>query len=475
MCQSLHVWSRRIALALVIALTIAPGCAQKDPLISVPADPPSQILIRGVPIFDGISEERTFPRDVLLSDGRITRVAPGGSLKTKADMVLIGGVGLTLMPGLIDLHGHVGSDSGPIWEGALPDPDRNLESYLYCGVTTVFDPGALETDTFDRRNSVAAGELSGPTMFSAGPIFTAPGGHPAALIQAMVPWYARWYLRPRFTREVATVEEARAGVQGLLPYEPDAIKVVVDAIPLEVPIIGGDIVRAIVDEARAHGLRTVAHIGTVEDALRAADAGVAAWMHGVYKERIPADAVPRMAAADIPYVATSVVFDAYADVFDGERVATRLERETVDAAVLDGFAPVPDNYGPADLRRYVEVLAATREDRCENIRLMHDAGVTVLAGADAQSGVFPGPGLHRELVLLAACGLTPAEALRAATGEAARFVADDPDPEFGIVAEGKRADLILVEGDPTADITATERIREVFQRGVRLERHPLGS
>ncbi len=467
------VSTRRLALALTTTLIVWAGCAQPDPLISVPDDPPTRILIRSVPIFDGTSLERTFPRDVLIADGRIARIAPSGSVKARADIQVIAGVGLTLIPGLIDVHGHVGSDSGPVWEGALPDPDRNLESYLYCGVTTVFDPGALETDTFDRRNAVAAGELVGPTMFSAGPIFTTPGGHPAALLQAMVPWYLRWYLLPRFTREVASVEEARAGVQGLLSYEPDAIKVVVDAIPLEVPILGGDIVRAIVDEARAHGLRTVAHIGTVDDALRAADAGVAAWMHGVYKERIPTDVLPRIAAAGIPYVATSVVFDAYADVFRGGRVATRLERETVDAAVLSSFAPVPDGYGPENLRRYVEHLAGTREDRCENVRMVHEAGVTVLAGADAQSGVFPGPGLHRELALLAACGLTPAEALRAATGDAARFLADDPDPEFGIIAEGKRADLILVDGDPTADITATERIHKVFQRGIPLERHPV--
>jgi len=475
MSRTLDISRRWVALVLAVILPAWTGCARPDPLISVPEEPPRQILIRSVPVFDGIETTRTFPRDVLIADGKIARIASGGSIKANAAMVVIPGVGLTLLPGLIDVHGHVGSDSGPVWAGALPDPDRNLQSYLYCGVTTVLDPGALETDTFDRRNAVAAGELPGPTMFSAGPIFTAPGGHPAALIQAMAPWYLRWYVLPRFTREVASVEEARAAVQGLLPYKPDVIKVAVDAIPLEVPIVGGDIVRAIVEEAQAHGLRTVAHIGTVADALRAADAGVAAWMHGVYKERIPPDMVPRMVAAGIPYVATSVVFDAYADVYEGSRVPTRLERETVDSAVLASFAPVPKDYGPENLRHYVDLLVATRADRCANVRLMHEAGVTVLAGADAQSGVFPGPALHRELALLVACGLTPAEALRAATGEAARFVADDPDPEFGIIAEGKRADLILVEGDPTADITGTERIREVFQRGVRLERHPLGS
>jgi imidazolonepropionase-like amidohydrolase len=121
----------------------------------------------------------------------------------------------------------------------------------------------------------------------------------------------------------------------------------------------------------------------------------------------------------------------------------------------------------------MRLIAETREARCENVRRVHAAGVTVLAGADAQSGVFPGPGLHRELRHLVRCGLTPAEALRAATGDAARFITRADDPDFGIVAEGKVADLVLVDGDPTADVAASEHIRAVFRHGVLLERHPL--
>jgi imidazolonepropionase-like amidohydrolase len=99
--------------------------------------------------------------------------------------------------------------------------------------------------------------------------------------------------------------------------------------------------------------------------------------------------------------------------------------------------------------------------------------VTILAGSDTQTGVFAGAGLHRELHSLVAAGLTPAEAIRAATLDAARFLANGKEPEVGMVVQGKRADLLLVEGDPTRDLDALARIRAVIRGGVMLERTPL--
>jgi imidazolonepropionase-like amidohydrolase len=91
-------------------------------------------------------------------------------------------------------------------------------------------------------------------------------------------------------------------------------------------------------------------------------------------------------------------------------------------------------------------------------------------------GHFPGAGLHVELMALVDAGMTPAEALKTATLDNARFLAG-ADPEFGLIAPGKRADLLLVDGDPTTDIRATQKILQVFQNGVQLERRrrPAGS
>jgi imidazolonepropionase-like amidohydrolase len=371
------------------------------------------------------------------------------------------------------MHGHVGNSSAPPWLHEWPDPDRNLQAYLYCGVTTVLDPADLSNEAFARRDAVARGELLGPRIYAAGPMLTTPGGHPTVAMRELVPWWIRWYVRPRIAREVATPQEARAEVDALAASRPDVIKTAVDAVPTEGPILPPDVLHAIVDAARAHGIRTVAHIGTVADALAASDAGVAAWMHGVYKQRIPDDVIPRLAAARIPYVATSTVFDSYADLYEGKREATPLERETVPARVLDAFVPRPKDAAPPQWEAFFALLAATRDARRDNVRRVHAAGVTVLAGSDAQTGVFPGPGLHRELASLVAAGLTPVQALRAATGEAARFLSKQADPEFGTIAEGKIADLVVVRGDPTRDIAATARIGAVLLGGVPLKRHPL--
>jgi imidazolonepropionase-like amidohydrolase len=101
------------------------------------------------------------------------------------------------------------------------------------------------------------------------------------------------------------------------------------------------------------------------------------------------------------------------------------------------------------------------------------AGVTILAGSDRQSGVFPGAGLHRELAYLHESGPSNVEAIRAATLHAARFLGARDEPFVGFVAVGKRADLLLVDGDPREDLSRLGRMRAAIVRGVPVERGPL--
>ena len=416
----------------IVAVVLVLACATcqsspPPPLVTRPAGPPPRIRITNVFVFDGRLDRLTPPQDVVLDRGRVEGIVRKGMLAAEGELV-IDGTGHVLMPGLVDVHGHTGSQSAPSWSsaGRFPDPARNLQSYLYAGVTTVFDPGDLAPDVFDRREAVARDELLGPRIFAAGPIFTTPGGHPVGVLHGIVPWWIRWY-----------------------------------------------VLKAIVEEARAHGIRTVAHIGTVADALAAADAGVAAWMHGVYKEPISDEALARFKAARIPYVATTFVFDDYADLVEGKRTATALERETVPADVLASLESVPPDGLPGEFRDFMKLLAATRDVRCDNVRRVSAAGIPILAGADAQLGVFPGPALHREIDALIRCGVPPVDALRAATSAAARFVTGEDEPEFGIVRSGGRADLLLVNGNPLVEPAALHSLLLVIKDGRILERHPL--
>jgi len=460
----------RVGVAGCLLLLGMSACGRARDLVRRPATVPPALLITDVSVLDVETGTLAPNRDVLLVADRIASIGTVGQTHPPADTRTIAGTGATLLPGLIDMHGHIGISSAPTWISLLPDPDRNMRAYLYCGVTTVLDPGDLGTHAFTRRAQVARGELLGPRIFAAGPLVTAPGGHPVALLQRLAPWWIRWYVIPRLTRQVDSPAAARAAVKEICGLGADVIKLAVDRIPAAAPRIRREVLAAAVDEAKQHGVRAVAHIGTLEDALDAADAGVAAWMHGVYKERIPDDQIARLAAFHIPMVATIGIFESYAVLGQGPRIPTTLERETVEADILTAFDHVPETDAITFFQPYLNSLRGLRAAWRDNVRRLRAAGVTILAGSDTQSGVFPGAGLHRELQLLTEAGLTPAEAIRAATIDAARFLANGTEPEFGTIAAGKRADLLLVDGDPTVDLDALARIRSVIKGGVQLER-----
>src|SRR6185369_1040775 len=327
----------------------------------------------------------------------------------------------------------------------------------------------LDYDAFKRRERLRRGELLGPHVYAAGPLLTAPGGHPVPVLRDLLPWWIRWYLIPHYVRQVDTPEEAEKAAIEIAELGADVMKVVVDRVPADAPRIRNDVLAAAVEAARSRKLRAVAHIGTTEDAIDAARAGIAMWMHGVYRERIPDEAVATLAAFHIPMVATIGVFESYSLFEQGARVATPLERETVDAEMLGSFDHVPDGF-QTKFRPFIESLRPLRPVWRDNVRRLHAAGVTILAGSDVQSGVFPGAALHRELGYLTEAGLTPAEAIRAATLDAARFLADGREPDFGLIAVDKRADLLLVDGDPTRDLGALARIKLLIQDGLVIER-----
>jgi imidazolonepropionase-like amidohydrolase len=465
----------RDALAAAVLLALVACAEPRADLVALPESPPPALLVRDVAVLDVATGALAPGRDVLLRGDRIEAIAPAGSIPPPVDAEILDGRGATLLPGLIDSHGHVGVGYAPLWRTELPDPAHNLQAYLYCGVTTVLDPSDSDDGAVDRRDAIRRGEVVGPRVYTAGRPLTAPGGHPVAFVRELLPWWIRWYLLSRVAYQAADEPAARAAVAELASSRVDFLKVIVDRIPESAPRLETPVLRAAVDEAHRRGIRAVAHIGTLADARDAARAGVSAWLHGVYAETLDDAGVRELAGFGIPMAPTLVVFENYALTNDYARVATPLEREIAPEELLEAFNEPPEE--PADYAAFQPFLRLLREQRQggrENVRRLYEAGVALLAGSDTQSGVLPGAGLHRELALLVEAGLTPAEALRAATLTPARFLERRDDPDVGQVAAGKRADLLLVEGDPTRDIAAVSRIRAVIQGGVRIERLPLG-
>lgn len=431
------------------------------------------ILVRDVAVLDVDTGKRDEHRDVLVRAGKISEIGATGTVKEPPATQVIDGTGATLVPGLVDMHVHSGNPISVPWEHPLPHPERNAQMFLYAGVTTVLDTGGIDDDAIKRRDEIAAGKLLGPRMFAVGPVVTTRKGHPLPMFSTL-PWWQRGAASHQ-VREVHDADSIRKTVIEVKEMGANFLKIVVDSIPDGVPHISDKDLDEVGKQAKGRDLRLIAHIGTTEDALDAGRAGASAWVHGVYRERIPDEKIAELAKFGIPMVPTLVVFERFAALTERQPyVTTALERETVDPDLLAKLSDPPVNSEVGKkFAPYLEMLARERQAAKDNVRRLHAAGVTILAGSDTQAHVFPGSALHRELELLVESGLTPAEAIRAATIAPARFLTRKQDPDFGRIAVGTQADFLIVDGDPTAEISNLAKIRDVIRNGRRLERKPL--
>jgi imidazolonepropionase-like amidohydrolase len=426
--------------------------------------------IRNVRVFDARRGALTDGfRDVVVRDGRIAAVAAPGADAT--GLRETDGRGGVLLPGLVDVHAHAGASTSPPWRTDIPRIDENLGAYLYAGVTTVLDAASLSPAVFRLRDDLRSGKKLGPHFYAAGPMLTSPNGHPVGLMRAWLPWYLRWYVVSHLTRELATPADAERAVAALLPEQPDVLKIAVDetdGVPL-----APEVIAAIVAAGHAHGVRSVAHIGSSRDALAAVHAGVDALYHEPYLEEISDEAVAAVATARVPVVVTLAVWDAVERLGMPDDHAFRpIERTILGADVIAALQAPPASSAFRELEAQRLKIAAAHAARRRSVAKLRAAGVTVLAGSDAANpGDPPGAALHVEIEKLVEAGLTPGEALRTATWENARFLAGD-GAEFGEIEPGKRADLLLVAGDPVADVTALERVEAVWLDGAALIRHP---
>lgn len=454
----------------LLTLAFAPSCARTPPLVSRPPGASRALVVRSVRVFDARAATLLDGlRDVVVRDGRIAAVGPAGI--DAGGLPEVDGRGGTLLPGLVDVHTHTGSTPNPPTEvSRLPDVDANLAAYLYAGVTTVLDLGNLAPAVFRTRERLATGAELGPHLFAAGPVFTAPGGHPAEVLRAWLPWYLRWYVLPRATSEVATPDEARRAVAALLPEHPDLLKIAIDAGARDnVPRLAPATIAAIVAAGHAAGVRSIAHVGSSAEAIDAVRSGVDALAHAPWREEVSDEAVAVIAAAHVPVVPTLAVWDLAGTPRAGASDFLPIEREVAEPAVVRALLAPPPPPDP-DTAAFLHAAAAAHEARQRNVAKLRAAGVQLLVGSDAcNPGNFPGAGTHLELAKLVGAGVPPAEALRAATWENARFLAGD-GADFGEIAVGKRADLVLVAGDPTTHIDALQHITGVLLDGVVLER-----
>jgi imidazolonepropionase-like amidohydrolase len=460
-----------VVLAALAVAVLASSCAPRHrSLVAIPDERP-EVWLRDVRVFTGLDETLLEHRDVWISDGRIHEILPTGTREPPAGAATPKVSGLTVVPGLIDTHVHVMGTASPPWRFRRPDPEHNLEAWLYAGVTTVLDMGGPPRDLDRLAEKVATGELAGPTIVRGYLPFAAPGGHPVPAARALLPWPLSTII-VRMLPQPASEADALELVDEAHASGSTWVKIIVDELPPGSPRMDEAVLGAIVGEAHRLGLRAFVHIASNEDALMAIRAGADHLAHGIYKEAISGEVVAEARARGVSVTVTAWGFDATRRLAEGRYEASTLAREI--ASPVDEIDPVVGEEGArfgADpvLGPFARGIADTEILQANALQL-YEAGVTVLAGSDSPIvGIVPGASLHEELCFLEDAGIPPAQVLLAATARAAQLVADAP--EFGTIAAGQRADLLLVDGDPTTSVRALDRIVHVMARGRFIERH----
>jgi len=418
--------SLRLALAALVA-----AAAAGEPAT---APPRPTTLIRGAWVFDGDRVLPT-PRDVLIRGDRIARI--DARIDGAADVV-VEAAGSTLLPGLTDLHVHTPRAA---FEGAAGHTER-YAAYLRRGITTVNEfsvpPELIAT--------VRTFPGPAPRLRLAARIGV-PGGHGSE---------TEW--TEALTATVSTPVEARDAVRAAAVLKPDMVKIFADGWRYgrapDLADMDEPTLRATVRAAHARRLPVMSHSVTLAGLKRAARAGVDAVAHGVGDAAVDDEAIRLMRRHRTGYVPTLSAYEPLA-----ARVLTAAERADLPDAAAGAEArriavPIPDY----ESRRWTIMLG--------NVRRVHAAGLPIAVGTDAGvSGVYAGWATRHELRLLVAAGLTPTEALRAATRTASGLMHDRGG---GRVRRGAGADLLLVGGRPDRDLDALYDVRGVWVGGRQL-------
>jgi imidazolonepropionase-like amidohydrolase len=412
---------------LLCALGLALICGPRN----AGTAPAALFVIRGARVFDG---DRLLPgASVLVREGRIAAV--GTQVATPPGAEEIDGAGGTLLPGLIDAHAHARGHA--------------LREQLVFGVTTVLDMATDPVWAAAMRREQNAGQgRDRADLFSAGTLVTAPYGHGTE--HADIP-------------TITSAAEAQTVVDSRIAEGSDYIKIVYDDGRIfghPRPTIDRKTLRALVAAAHARGRLAVVHIGSLDEARDALEAGADGLAH-LTPDGIVDDGFVALARERRAFVVPTVsVAESECEIASGATLVT-------DARVAPFLSPFSEsNLRESFHPRHARPLAVAW--LLASVARLQAAGVPILAGSDAPNpGTAHGASLHRELELLVRAGLSPLAALRAATSlPADAFALRDR----GRIAPGLRADLVLVNGDPTQDVLATRAIAAIWKLGQRVDR-----
>jgi imidazolonepropionase-like amidohydrolase/ABC-type multidrug transport system permease subunit len=436
-------------------------------------------LIRNTRVFvgDGTLIENG---SVLVRDGKIAELFEGtGPDPDKLKAEVVEGAGKTLLPGLIDAQVRLGSPGGISTSIGDYDPKKAMPhaaaALLYAGVTAARSVGDGLDASRSLRGDIANGSKLGAQLFICGPIFTVENGQGTEFIKN-VPAAARDALKAQMIRTPKTPEEARRQVRELKTAGVDGIKAILEAGWGEGMLydrLDLLLVRSVAEEARAQNLPLATHTGDARDVTDAVEIGSSSIEHGSWRDEVPDAVLERMVRQGVYLDPALGVAEAYSHYFAGKDDALNnsLVQQAVPAAVLKGTREFVTSGQGADPAK-AALFQSAFERAGANLLRAWKAGVPLVAGSEAGSPmVFHGPGLHHELQLWVKAGIPAQVALTAATANGAKLLR--AEKRFGSIRKGLDADLLLVDGNPLEDISATERISLVVFKGERIRRSAL--
>jgi len=414
------------------------------------------LLIENVTLIDGTGRAAVPGSSVLLEGQRISQVEHG-AIDVPDGTRRIDATGKFLMPGLMDMHIHLTGAVEVTPEGLQEiSKDRTsgiraLHSYLYSGVTSVYDAGNVPDYILGLRADERSGDIISPRIFTTGSIVTYPGSHGSN----------------EWATLVASWPEAIPALDAHIARNPDVLKLTFEergwgARPM-IPILPVDLMQTIIEYYNDRGIRTTVHTSSEYRARQAIFAGVDTLAHPVIQGPVTDNFVRLMAAKKIPMVSTLTIGENYSRLAEHpEYLDEPLYKATLTAAEIAVLKTERrKEYQERKWTWWMKIMTTIAQ---ENVFRINEAGGIVVAGTDQTTG----PALHRELELLAAAGIPASDIVRIATLNGALFLGKERD--LGSIEEGKFADLLLLAADPTVDINNAKQIVMVIKNGVVIDR-----
>ena len=446
--------SRVAACSVVIGALVSITATSQQPA------PSAAVLYEGSRLIIGDGSAPVESGAFLVQNGRITALGAKGAVRAPSGTTRVDLTGKTVMPAMVNAHVHFGYEKFTKAEGeSLPEnftPDNlldHLQREAFYGIGTANDGGSAPVALslqFQQDQAARKFPAAAQYWFNAG-IVPPNGGPDSILIKGTRPLHANY--------EVIRAPEARAAVQDVAAKNIPRIKIWLGDRNGSYPAMPHEVYDAVIDEAHKHGIKVHAHATTLRDQKDALRAGADVLVHMVQNVRVD-DELMAVIKEKKPYWATVIALGDRSDVCDHDPFFEQsLSAATIADIQANGCRVNPN--------------AATRDEMLtHNFMKMIEAGAQLVLGAD--TGIRPGnafgSGDHHEIANWVKLGLTPAQAIVAATSRPAEALGLK---DVGTLAAGKMADFVVLNANPLEDIRNTRQISDVYLRGARLDRAAL--